>query len=100
MINNQLHRGVVIEDCETTTEGSEAQDCEAEDCDKPAYIKYSEDGYILKEKYCVNGIYKRTNIDDPTIIEYNNNGNDVVNVYTDKYGNQLRREIELSIWTK
>ena len=64
--------------------------------DKPAYIEYDINGNIKYEVFYINGKLKRLNKNYPTIIEYKNNGNDVVNIFTDK----LRREEIFGIWNK
>ena len=70
------------------------------DNDKPSFIEYDVIGNIIREKFFINGKCKRLNLDYPTVIEYKNSGNDIVNIFTDEYGKELKREELFGAWNK
>ena len=53
----------------------------------------------LKKCFFIKNKYRRSNPEHPTI-KYKNDGNDIINVYTDDNGDELRKEEILGIWIK
>lgn len=69
--------------------------------DKPAIIKYFDyDESIKSEKYFINGEYKRTNNENPTIIKYSENGDERIDYYTDVKGNIINKIYNCGLFTK